>query len=137
MLKTTEKDMCRSDNETQLLHLMDTWKMALVDENTTIVTQATLHAVQYVADQIMHQRAVLLPSVSKVFLAAYTRDSETESNVHVLEVGDGTVKYTTRWLLNQTILHLQSFINYKCVHRKFGTIIFRKGGDIQQAFLWH
>ena len=84
----------------------------------------------------MHQRAVLLPSVSKVFLAAYTTDSETDSNVHVLEVGEGTVKYTTRWLLNQIILHLQSFINYKCVHTKFGTIIFRKGGDILTSLSW-
>ena len=69
--------------------------MALADENTTAVTKATLHAVLYVADEIMHERAVLLPSVSKVFLAAYTTDSETDSNVHVLEVGEGTVKYTT------------------------------------------
>ena len=136
MLKTTEKDMCRSDNETQLVHLIDTWKMALTDEKITAVTQATLHAVLYVADEIMHQRAVLLPSVSKVFLAAYTTDSETDSNVHVLAVGEGTVKYTTRWLLNQIILHLQSFINYKCVHRKFGTIIFRKGGDILTSLSW-
>ena len=109
--------------------------MALANENTTAVTQATLHAVLYVADEIMHQRAVL-PSVSKVFLAAYTTDSETDSNVHVLEVGEGTVKYTTRRLLNQIILHLQSFINYKCVHRKFGTIIFRKGGDILTSLSW-
>ena len=43
----------------------------------------------------MHERAVLLPSVSKVFLTAYTTDSETDSNVHVLEVGEGTVLYTT------------------------------------------
>ena len=136
MLKTTEKDMCRSDNETQLMHLIDTWKMALTDEKITAVTQATLHAVLYVADEIMHQRAVLLPSVSIVFLAAYTTDSETDSNVHVLAVGEGTVKYTTRWLLNQIILHLQSFINYKCVHRKFGTIIFRKGGDILTSLSW-
>ena len=67
--------------------------MALADENTTAVMKATLHAVLYVADEIMHERAVLLPSVSKVFLAAYTTDSETDSNV--LEVGEGTVKYTT------------------------------------------
>ena len=136
MLKTTEKDMCKSDNDTQLMHLIDTWKMALADENTTAVMKATLHAVLYVADEIMHERAVLLPSVSKVFLAAYTTDSETDSNVHVLEVGEGTVKYTTRWLLNQIILHLQSFITYKCIHRKFGTIIFRKGGDILTSLSW-
>ena len=53
-------------------------------------------------------------------------------------MGEGTVKYTTRWLLNQIILHLQiqSFINYKCIHRKFGTIIFRKGGDILTSLSW-
>ena len=46
------------------------------------------------------------------------------------------MKYTTRWIINQIILHLQSFINYKCVHRKFGTIIFRKGGDILTSLSW-
>ena len=50
--------MCKSDNDTQLMHLIDTWKMALADENTTAVTKATLHAVLYVADEIMHERAV-------------------------------------------------------------------------------
>ena len=47
MLKTTEKDMCKSNNDTQLMHLIDTWKMALAD------TKGTLHAVLhvYVADE--------------------------------------------------------------------------------------
>ena len=87
MLKTTEKDICKSNNDTQLMHLIDTWKMALAD------TKATLHAVLhvYVADEIMHERAVLFPSVSKVFLAAYTYTTDSETDRYVLEVGEGTV----------------------------------------------
>ena len=87
MLKTTEKDMCKSDNDTQLMHLIDTWKMALADTKATL--RAVLHV--YVADEIMHERAVLFPSVSKVFLAAYTYTTDSETDRYVLEVGEGTV----------------------------------------------
>jgi len=38
--------------------------------------------------------------------------------------------YSSRWLLNQLILYLNQHMHYKCMHKKFGTILYRKGGDI-------
>ena len=51
-------------------------------------------------------------------------------------VGEGMVRFTSRWLLHQIILHLQNYIKYKCIHRKFGTLIFRSGGDILTSLSW-
>ena len=47
----------------------------------------------YVADEIMHERAVLLPHVS---LTAYTENSDAHQTVHVLKVGEGTVSTMAR-----------------------------------------
>ena len=69
-------------------------------------------------NEITHVIAVLLPRVSQVFLTAYTKESEADRNVLVLEVGEGTVKNTMHWFLNQLKLHLQQ---YKCMHKKFAT----------------
>ena len=112
MVKSTEKNVSRSSSDSQLTSLIEHWKVTIASEVTDTVTKATLHAVVHVANEITHERAVLLSRVSQVFLTSYTEDgdSETDRNVLVLEVGEGTVKYTTRWLLNQLILHLQPHI---------------------------
>ena len=127
------------DNETcdskKLMQLMESWKITIANDATDAITKAILHTVLYVADEIMHERAVLLPRASQVFLAVYTENSACQT-VHVLEVGEGTIKYTTQWLLNQIILHLEPFINYRCIHKKFGTLLFRKGGDILTSLSW-
>ena len=47
-----------------------------------------------------------------------------------LEVGDSTVKFSSRWMLNQLIIYLHPYMEYKCVHRKYGTMLFRRGGDL-------
>ena len=73
--------------------------MTLADEVTDVATRVTLHTVLYVADEIMHERAVLLPWASQVFIAVYTENSEQSQTEYVLEIGEGTVNYTTRWLL--------------------------------------
>lgn len=123
-------------DDNKLMQLVESWKVTLADEVTDVVTRATLHTVLYVADEIMHERAVLLPRASQVFIAVYTENSEQSQTEYVLEIGEGTVNYTTRWLLNQIILHLEPFITYKCVHKKFGTLIFRKDGDILTSLSW-
>ena len=38
--------------------------------------------------------------------------------------------------MSQIILYLEPFITYKCIHKKFGTLIFRKGGDILKSLSW-
>jgi len=38
--------------------------------------------------------------------------------------------FTSRWLLNQLVAYLNSYMLYKCIHMKFGTMLFRRGIDI-------
>ena len=133
MLESMEMDRCDSDRESQLMHLIEKWKLILADTNTDAVTKATLKAVLYVVDNITHERAVLLPWVSQVFLSTYTAERKDQI---LLEVGEGTVKYTTCWLLSQLILHLEPYIEFKCIHKKFGTVIFRRGGDLLTSLSW-
>ena len=83
-------------DDNKLIQLVESWKMTLADEVTDVATRVTLHTVLYVADEIMHERAVLL---SQVFIAVYTENSEQSQTEYVLEIGEGTVNYTTRWLL--------------------------------------
>ena len=45
-------------------------------------------------------------------------------------------RYSEVDLLNHLILYLQPYTDYKCIHKKFGTLIFRKGGDILTRLSW-
>lgn len=86
-------------------------------ENTTdLVTKATLAAVMYVAEHLLHKKAVLLPWACQVFLKSYGMNYS------------GSV--------NSVELYLDSHILYKCVHKKFGTILFRKGVDVLISLSW-
>lgn len=51
-------------------------------------------------------------------------------------VGEGTVKFSSRWLLNQLFVYLSPYMSYKCVHMKFGTILYRKGVDLLTSLSW-
>jgi len=53
-----------------------------------------------------------------------------------LEVGDSTVKFSSRGLLHQLITYLHLYLQYKCIHRKFGTVLFRKGGHLLASLSW-
>ena len=88
----------------------------------------------FVAKHLLAQKALLLPWVCQIFLNAYTGDM---NSVQVsLEVGDSTVQFSSRWLLHQLITFLDVYMMHKCIHMKFGTVLFRKGGDILTALSW-
>lgn len=58
-------------------------------------------------------------------------DYETSfSGEQVLEGSEGTVKFNSWWLLKQLLVHLHAHMNHTCVHRKFGTLFYRKGGNL-------
>ena len=52
-----------------------------------------------------------------------------------LEVGVSVVKFSSRWLLNQ-LINLHPYMQYKCVHMKFCTVIYHKGGDLLTSLSW-
>ena len=72
----------------------------------------------------------------KAFLEAYCESSDNENDVPILECTEGTVKFSSSWLLKQLLTHLHSHMQHKCVHRKFGIILFRKGGDLLTSLSW-
>lgn len=53
-----------------------------------------------------------------------------------LETDDSTTKFTSRWLLNNLIIHLNAYLEFKCVHRRFGTMLYRRNGDILTSLSW-
>ena len=108
---------------------ISTWEHELSQTNTSQLTRATLTTVVYVAKELLPQHALLLPHVSAVFREAYQFSESSE-------VGEGTIKFTSQWLLNQLVIHLHRYMNYKCIHKKFSTILFRKGGNTLLSLSW-
>ena len=88
----------------------------------------------YVALEFLNQRAVLLPHVSRVFLCTYGH-SGLDNDEQILEGREGTIKFSSRWLL-QLIMHLCKHMEHKCVYKRFGTVLYRKGGDVLFSLSW-
>ena len=78
-------------------------KSALSDETTDKVSKTILHTVLYVANELLNQRAMLLPHVSQVFLKEYFQ-SVPEDTDYTLEEPECTIKFSSKWLLKK-LLH--------------------------------
>ena len=136
ILKSLESK--QQEPDCMLQSLTEIWIAKVSDEDTDALTRAVLKAALFVANQFLQQKAVLLPWVSHIFLQAYGVDhtGSIMSPELNLEVGESTVKFSSRWLLNQLIIYLNPYMSYQCVHRKFGTILYRKGVDILTSLSW-
>ena len=44
--------------------------------------------------------------------------------------------FSSHWLLHQLVTFLDLYMMHKCIHMKFGTVLFRRGGDIWTALSW-
>lgn len=77
--------------------------------------------------QLSHKYSLMLMSPINLM--------KSSSQVH-LDVGEGTIKYSTQWLLNQLIVYLQHHMTYKCIHNGLGTGLFRTGGDLLTIPFW-
>ena len=124
-----------NSSDMHLNDLIAIWEFKLSDSTTDKLTRTVLHTAIFVARELLNQRAVLLPHVSRVFLHTYGQ-STSDSNEQILEGREGTIKFSSRWLLKQLIMHLCNHMDYKCVHKKFGTVLFRKGGDMLLSLSW-
>ena len=114
------------------------WEARKLAHNTDRLTSAILSSVLFVAKHLLPHKAVLLPWVCSVFLQAYgiTHTGDIKSAQIVVEVGDGSVNFSSRWLLHQLIIYLDTFMAHKCMHMKFGTILYRKGADMLATLSW-
>ena len=86
---------------------IQTWTLIYRDTTTDMLTKSILEAVLVVADHLMQQRTVLLLNISQVFLNEYGGPLMGAVDL-ILEVGDCTVKFSSRWLLHQLIIYSTS-----------------------------
>ena len=118
----------------ELVRVIERCSHKLEEDQVDAVTRATLKSVLFVANEVLQERAVLLPSVCRRFLEIYS--DEVEVREGLMEVGESMVKFSSRWLLSQLLKHLSAHIDYKCVHRKFGTVLYLKGGNLLKSLSW-
>ena len=53
-----------------------------------------------------------------------------------IELGESNVQFSSRWLLHQLIVYLNSHMLYKCIHKKFGTVLFHQRVDVLISLSW-
>ena len=135
ILKSLNSSTDYEGSDSGLQQNIKTWKNTV--DSTDLLTSAVLSAVLFVAENLIQQKAVLLPWACQIFLQAYSDDQIGSTPTELtLEVGESCVRFTSQWLLNQLILHLNQYKLYKCMHKKFGTILYRRGGDILTSLSW-
>ena len=83
----------------------------------------------FIANEIYNQRAMLLPQASKIFLKEYGADNDDMYNVNI-EYNKTCIKYSSKWLLGQLIIILGVHMSYKCIHKKYGVVLYRNNGDL-------
>ena len=113
--------------------LVEIWESTCLDDE---LARATLRTALHVARALQDERAMLLPEASRFFLQTYLPGNSDEAEPITLQCEEGTIKFTSKWLLKQLQLHLHRHMDYKCVHKKFGTVLFRKGGDLMISLSW-
>ena len=123
--------------DAMLKEVIDQWITKYNSKNTDKLTKAILETVICVANHLLLQKAVLLPWACNVFLQSYEQSAVSCTSTKVtIETGDSSVMFTSKWLLYQLIKYLNSYMLYKCVHKKFGTILYCKGIDVLVSLSW-
>ena len=107
------------------------WSMTIRDDSITEVTRAVLVTVLYTAKLLLETKALLLPQAAIVFRQNYSIPEE-DGDLN-LEVRDGTIKFTGKWLMSQLIIHLQPYMDYKCIVPRLGTLLYPRNGDLMKS----
>ena len=94
-----------------LCSLTEIWRAKASDKDTDRLTVAVLKAALFVAEQLLQQKAVLLPQASQVFLQAYGVNHT--GSIKSVELNLEVVQFSSRWLLNQLIVYLSSYMSCK------------------------
>ena len=89
--------------------------------------------ITFVATQLLHQKAVLLPQASRYFLEVYGADPFTSMYDLQIEMEQSIISYSSRWLLGHLIVNLGVHMRYKCVHNRIGIILYRHKGDLLKS----
>ena len=107
---------------------IQSWSLRTKQDNTDHLSTSIISTVIFTAKKLNKSKALLLQDAVSFFLHFY--HGSRNSTDLVIELGDGTVKFSARWLLNHLILYLQPYMSYRCVIRKIGTVLYPNGGDL-------
>ena len=124
-------------NSSSLADDIDIWGLAEVENCDDKVTNSILESVLFVAKHLLEDKALLLTTVASVFIESYTGEKVNNMLESIeIEMGNSTIKFSNRWLLNQLICYLNKYMLCRCVHRKYGTILYKRDGDILVSLSW-
>ena len=112
----------------KLQSLMEIWIAKGSDKDADALTRAVLKAVLFVAEQLQ-QKAVFLGQARFSFKHASSQLSWTWRWGRVLLILFQVVSKSAYYLPHP-------YMSYKCVHRKFSIILYRKEGDILTSLSW-
>lgn len=127
---------CQNTVSARLQNDIELWRYELSNTEDRLKV-AELETVLHVAKNLQHQEAILLPTASAVFLDSYCGAGQWSSDVPVvLEMSDSTVKFSHKWLLHLLIIYLQPYMQYKCVIKKIGTLLYPRDGDPLISLSW-
>ena len=102
ILKSLNSSNDNEGSDSSLQQNIKAWKNT--NDGTDLLTSAVLSAVLFVAENLIQQKAVLLPWACQIFLQAYCNDQTGSTSTQLtLEIGESNVKFTSQWLLNQLI----------------------------------
>lgn len=138
---TLLKELELNSSHTTDIRLSNDIEMWQLAQSTTKnkVTSCTLKTVIYVAKHLLQNKALLLSTVSIFFAEAYTESAVTcnASEIELtLETDDSILRFSSKWLLNNLIVHLHEFLQFKCIHKRFGTIRYHRNGDLITSLSW-
>ena len=124
-------------NSSSLADDIDIWALAQVENCDDKVTNSILESVLFVAKHLLEDKALLLTTVASIFIESYTGEKVNNMLESTeIEMGNSTIKFSNRWLLNQLICYLNKYMLCRCVHRKYGTILYKRDGDILVSLSW-
>ena len=129
-----ETNHINKSDDSDLLVIIDQLDAQRREEHD-IAQRALSTVALFVANEIYNQRAMLLPQASKIFLKEYGTDIDDMYNVYI-EFNKTSIKYSSKWLLKQLIIILGAHLSYKCIHKKFGIVLYRKDGDLLYSLSW-
>ena len=103
-------------------------KLLLAQESSSSqLLRSILEAAIFVGSNLIKNKAVLLSTVSTIFAEAYTgckvTTNASEIALHI-ETEDCITKFNSRWLLNYLIIYLNDYLQFKCVHKRFGNMLY-------------
>ena len=102
-------------------------------DNEFYLTWATEATCIFVAENLIANRALLLPDIVRYFTAVLCSNSKLLSATHPQTVSNPP---TSQWLISRLTTFLAPHIAFCCKILKMGTIVYRKGGDVMTALTY-